>query len=140
MIIRKVLLAVALVGALSFVGGIVAQTKKSVTIEVSAAPIVNVNQSSQCVDVVTIPVAKGDTLTWKIASGASSVTNFHIFFLKTSPFLTGQRYVDKDHSSGTLRDPQNGVVEDIEYVVSVDGGATCDPHVIIIGGKPKGKN
>jgi hypothetical protein len=140
MITRQALLATAVVGALSLVGGIVAQTKKSVTITISTTPTVNVSQSAQCVDVDSVAGAPTDTLTWQIASGASGVTNFHIIFPKKSPFQNGQRYFDKDHSTGTLNNPQNGVAEAFEYVISVDGGKTCDPHVIIIGGRPKPKN
>lgn len=132
MITRQALLAVTLLGALSLGGGIVAQTKKSVTITLTTTEVVNVDQSAQCVDDDSAPALPSGTVQWQIASTASGVSNFHIIFTKKSPFQNDQRYFDKNlYQSGPVKSPVNGKAEDFEYVISVDGGKTCDPHVII---------
>jgi hypothetical protein len=139
MITRKVLLAVALVGALSLVGGIVAQTNKSKSVTImipTGTQTIQVDSSDSCVDEDSQTGTKGDTVVWQINSTATTVSNFHIIFSKKSPFTGDQRYFDKTNNSSTvLKGAKNGLAEAFEYVITVDGGKTCDPHVIIIGAR-----
>ena len=134
---RRVVLAVALVGTLSLVGVIYSQTRKSKsdTITVTTGNHqINVDGTPTCVDVDSQIGNVGETISWKI--NASGVTNFHVIFPKDSPFSNGQNYFDNTNSSSqALNPPKNGLAQAYEYVISVDGGKTCDPHVIVIGGK-----
>jgi hypothetical protein len=141
---RPVLLTVVFVGALSLVCGIVAQTKKSrsVTLTLHSSPqIIKVDSSNACVDVYSKSGLPKDTVEWRIDPSSTSVTDFHVIFLTKSPFQNHERYFDKHrYKSSPLNPPSVGLAEDFEYIISVDGGQTCDPHVIVIGGDNNDKN
>jgi hypothetical protein len=134
---HQVFLAGALAGALSLGGGIVAQTakSKSETVTIPVPPPINVNTSDQCVDLENVAGGPTNTVTWQIDPSVSGISNFHIIFAKKTPFARGERYFDKDHSTGTLKSLSNSVAEAFPYDIVVDGGKACDPHVIIIQGK-----
>jgi len=140
---HRTLLAAPLVGALLLIGVIVAQTNKSrpLTIKLPPPPqVINVDASSACVDIDQKPAASTDTVEWHIDSSATSVSDFHIIFTKKSPAMSKRRYFDKNnYKTGPLVKPANNA-ESFEYVISVDGGCTCDPHVIVIGGRDDDKN
>ena len=131
--------AVAIVGALlAIVGLIVAQTKKPKAL-VETFPtgpqtitVLSSNPNNLCVSVDddSKPVGSAYTITWQPGPG---VTNFHIIFPRKSPDQRGKKYFDQTNNGITaLNKPANGVVEAFEYAISVDGGATCDPHVIVV--------
>jgi hypothetical protein len=139
---RPVRLAIVFVGVLSLVCGIVAQTRKrSVTLTLQSSPqVIKVDSSSACVDINYKSGLPKDTVEWRIDPNATSVTDFHVIFLTKSPFQNNERYFDKHrYKSSPLNPPSTGLVEDFEYIISVDGGQTCDPHVIVIGGDDNGK-
>lgn len=143
MINRKILLAAMFFVALTLGGLSVAQMNRanSVTITIPTGNhIINVDQTNACVDVESQIGNVGDTMTWQINTSATGVvTDFHVIFLRESPFTSGRRYFDKSSnfsSAAVLKAPTNHQAQAAyEYVISADGGQPCDPHVIVIGGK-----
>jgi hypothetical protein len=133
MITQRTLLAISLFGALVIGAAITAQTRKmtSVTIELQTGKhVINVDSSTACVDLEILPAVPGDTVDFVSSSG----NDFHVIFY-ISPFANLQTYFDKaHHQSGPIAVP-SGVLQDFKYVITVDGGKVCDPHVIVIHAK-----
>jgi hypothetical protein len=127
--------ALAVVGVLAIVGVIVAQTEKPkvLRINVPAEPqtIAVVKSGTACVSAndESKPVGSAYSVSWQAGSGVS----FHVIFPGKSPSHGGEKYFDRNnYNIPQLKAPVNGVAEAFEYVISVDGGSTCDPHVIIV--------
>jgi hypothetical protein len=145
---HRILQTVLLAGGLTLVGALVAQTRKSesVTVTLPAGPHdIEVNDSAKCTKVKNESGIPGETVTWHIKSG-TNITNFHIIF-PVSPFkpvppsTVGQTYFDKSSLPATLDVLASGeTATDFQYDIAVDGGSTCDPHVIVIAGRDKDKH
>jgi hypothetical protein len=143
MINRRVFVTLLLAGGLTLVGALVAQIRKSesVTVVLPAGPHnIEVNDSASCTKVKSESGLPGETVAWYVKHGAN-ITNFHIIF-PVSPFVpippstVGQTYFDKNSRPATLAPLTPGeTATDFQYDIVVDGGSTCDPHVIVIGGK-----
>jgi hypothetical protein len=103
-----------------------------------------VNDSASCTKGKSESGIPGETVTWHIKPGIN-ITNFHIIFpvspfVPTPPSAAGQTYFDKNSRPATLAPLASGeTATDFQYDIAVDDGSTCDPHVIVIGGRGKDK-
>jgi hypothetical protein len=131
---RRALLGLSLVAALVLTGLTVGQMKKTKLEAVkltSTAHHIEVNLSPKCTKNKSEVAIPGDTVDWVGKSG-ETITNFHIIF-PVSPFTNQQTYFEKGNPVVTIDTPDESGA-DFEYVIAVDGGSTCDPHVIVIKG------
>ncbi len=67
-----------------------------------------------------------------VPKAGQTISNWHIIFPE-SPFTNQQVYFDKDSKPVTIDLPDEDGV-DFKYLIAVDGGAPCDPHVIVVKG------
>jgi hypothetical protein len=132
MIRWRTILGAAVMGVLTIVIASASQIQQgsSVTV-VMTSPIIKVNAGPNCTSLKSAVLKSGMTVSWELGAG---VTDFHAIFPQ-SPFTTGKTYFDKNSRPPdlVLKDPENGEdAEDFKFVIAVDGGHTCDPHVIVI--------
>jgi hypothetical protein len=131
------MVALSMVGIVIVAAEITAQTQKNqkpitITVQRGVHPIA-VNKSGKCITPHVLHVAEDDTITWD--GSAAGVRDFHIIF-PVSPFKNGQTFFDKaNSSSGAIKKSPSGTADVFKYVIAVDGAATCDPHVIIMGAR-----
>ncbi len=91
--------------------------------------VIDVTNGGKCTKLKSAVLKSGTPLKWSLGSG---VTDFHAVFPVT-PFTSGRTYVDSHTvaSDLVLLTPDEEA-QDFKFVIAVDGGSTCDPHVIII--------
>ena len=134
MINRRAWLVVALVGAPMMAGLTIGQMKKTKLDLVkltSAQHHIEVNLTPKCTKTKSEVAIPGDSVDWVVKNG-DTIKNFHIIF-PVSPFTNGQTYFEEGYASVTVASPDESGA-DFEYVIAVDGGRTCDPHVIVVKG------
>jgi hypothetical protein len=94
---------------------------------------ISVTTASDCTTPHAVLLKPKDTVEWQPASG---VQTFKIHF-DGKPFEDDKQDFDENNrQSKGLKPGTTGDYDVYKYSITVNGSTTCDPHVIIIGGRP----